>query len=88
MRVAVDFSWTPLGRLRLEAGTLRFPAVIDAPGVYRLDIGDRVYVGETDRLRRRLQHYRTPGPRQATNLRLNAVMLEFLGASASIPVTP
>jgi hypothetical protein len=38
-----------------------------------------MYVGETDRLWRRLQHYRTPGPSQATNHRLNRVMTELLG---------
>ncbi len=38
-----------------------------------------MYVGETDRLRRRFQHYRTPGPSQATNLRLNKLMTELLG---------
>lgn len=84
MRVAVDFDWRPLGLLRLEAGRLRFPDVDDAPGVYRFDFGDRVYVGEADRLRRRFQHYRTPGPRQETNLRLNAVMVKLLSEAPRV----
>jgi hypothetical protein len=52
-----------------------------------LDLGDRVYIGETDRLRRRFQHYRTPGPTQATNLRLNAMMLQLLADARTIDVS-
>src|SRR5260370_33105650 len=80
MRVTVEFSWTELGVLTFEEGRLRFPTAPDVPSIYRFDLGNRVYVGETDRLRRRLQHYRTPGPSQATNLRLNKLMTELLGA--------
>jgi hypothetical protein len=86
MRVVVEFEWRELGALRLESGRLRFPEVPDVPGVYRLHLSDRVYIGEADRLRRRFQHYRTPGPRQATNLRLNSLMLELLRAAGTIDV--
>jgi hypothetical protein len=86
VRIAVEFNWRQVGWLRVEAGRLRFPDLPDVPGVYRFDLGDRVYIGEADRLRRRFQHYRTPGPSQATNLRINAVMLELLGASTAIEV--
>lgn len=34
----------------------------------------------------RFQHYRTPGPSQATNLRLNTVMLPLLGAGGAVTV--
>ena len=61
-----------------------FPEV---PGIYRFDLGDRVYVGEADRLRRRFQHYRTPGPSQATNIRVNAAMLLILEAGRATPVS-
>lgn len=87
MRVAVEFNWRQVGWLRVEAGRLSFPDLPDVPGVYRFDLGERIYIGEADRLRRRFQHYRTPGPRQATNLRLNALMLELLGASTAIEVS-
>jgi hypothetical protein len=79
MRVTVEFSWEELGVLTLEEGRLRFPSTPDVPSIYRFDLGDRIYVGVTDRLWRRLQHYRTPGPSQATNLRLNKLMTEVLG---------
>ncbi len=82
----MTFSWRPVGTLGLEAGRLRFPDVADVPGVYRFDLGERVYIGEADRLRRRFQHYRTPGPRQMTNLRLNEVMLGLLATSTPIEV--
>lgn len=46
------------------------------PRVYRLafhvpDAAARVYIGETDDLRRRAQNYRTPGATQRTSLRMN-----------------
>jgi hypothetical protein len=78
MRIAVDFSWVDLGPIALEAGRLRFPQAPEVPGIYRFSLGDRSYIGETDRLRRRFQHYRTPGPTQSTNLRLNGLMTEML----------
>lgn len=84
MRVVVEFEWREVGALRLESGRLRFPEVPDVPGVYRFDLSDRVYIGEADRLRRRFQQYRTPGARQATNLRLNSLMRELLGAAGTI----
>src|SRR6266487_2526507 len=78
MRATVEFAWEELGVLTLDKGRLRFPSAPSVASVYRFDLGDRVYIGETDRLPRRLQHYRTPGPSQATNLRLNKVMTELL----------
>ena len=87
MRVAVDFVWRSVGVLRLDAGKLRFPHVTDVPGVYRFDLGDRVYIGEADRMRRRFAHYRNPGPSQSTNIRLNTVMLELLTGGGPIDVS-
>jgi hypothetical protein len=48
------------------------------PAVYRWHVWaptvgpSALYVGETDNLARRIQQYLSPGPRQATNLRLKA----------------
>lgn len=78
MRVSVIFSWSSLGPVGLDSGRLAFPRAPERPGIYRLDLGDRVYIGETDRLRRRFQHYRTPGPSQRTNVRLNKATVEVL----------
>lgn len=78
MRVIVDFSWREVGVLSLNAGRIVFPSAPAAPGIYRFDLGDRVYIGETDQLKRRFQGYRTPGARQATNIRLNAALTSLL----------
>lgn len=86
MRVAVDFTWRDVGWIRLEAGKLRFPEVPDSPGVYRFDLGQTVYIGESDRLRRRFQHYRTPGGGQPTNVRLNTLMLSLLGEGGAVTI--
>jgi hypothetical protein len=86
VRVAVDFAWREVGAIRVEAGRLRFPEAPESPGVYRFDLGQTVYIGEADRLRRRFQHYRTPGARQETNLRLNALMLHLLGEGGAVAV--
>ena len=87
MQVSVEFSWQEIGALRLEDGKLRFPNAPDAPGAYCFDLGNHFYIGETDRLRRRFQHYRTPGPSQPTNLRLNAKALELLESGRVIVIS-
>jgi hypothetical protein len=87
VRVAVDFVWRSVGVLRLDASKLRFPEVAEVPGVYRFDLGDRAYIGEADRLRRRFAHYRNPGPSQSTNIRLNTVMLDLLTGGGPIDVS-
>lgn len=84
--MTVDFAWREVGHIRVEAGKLRFPAVPDAPGVYRFDLGETVYIGEADRLRRRFQHYRTPGVGQPTNVRLNSLMLRLLAGGGAVSV--
>ena len=86
MRVTVDFAWREIGHIRVEAGRLRFPEVPETRGVYRFDLGKTIYLGETDRLRRRFQHYRTPGVSQPTNVRLNSLMLRLLGEGSAVSV--
>jgi len=81
----VDFAWREVGR-SVDAARLRFPEVPESPGVHRFHLGQTVYIGETNRLRRRFQHYRTPGPTEATNIRLNALMLLLLGEGGAITV--
>jgi hypothetical protein len=71
VNITVSFDFTKIGKVSLEGGKLRFPKAPEAPGIYRFEIRDRIYVGETDRLGRRFQHYRTPGISQPTNVRLN-----------------
>jgi hypothetical protein len=72
---------------------LMFPMVPNAPGIYRFMSNDaasvRVYVGESERLPGRLQHYRTPGgpgERRATKFRLNQLIREALTAGGHVTV--
>ena len=87
MRITVDYAWHDIGMVRLEAGKLRFPDTPDVPGIYRYDLGAKIYIGETDRLRRRFQHYRTPGPTQPTNIRLNAIIMNLFDAGIPVMVS-
>ncbi len=43
----------------------------------------RHYIGETTELRRRFQHYRKPGPSQATNIRINTLLKAHLESGGS-----
>lgn len=92
--VAVRFSWRDAGRVVLDGqGKPMFPALPEVPGLYRLTLSSglvavrrpRIYIGETDRLRRRLSvNYRSPGPSQATSLRINALLREHLGSGGVV----
>ena len=75
--------WVSSGDVTLsQEGKLAFPAVPKEAGVYRFRLSgeekSRSYIGETANLRGRFGSYRNPGSTQATNLRLNALMLEHL----------
>lgn len=83
VELTLAFSWDPVGAITLdEQQKVHFPKTGAWPGLYRFEIisagGRTQYIGETDQLSRRLQHYRTPGPSQQTNLRLNALLVEHL----------
>ena len=83
--------WAPLGRVLLDAGgKLHFPTPPPMAGLYRFRIrlaeSEERYVGEADDLRRRFQHYRTPGPSQATNVRLNERLSRALSHGAELAV--
>jgi hypothetical protein len=75
--------WIRIGTVRLDTqGKLVFPSLQEEPGIYRFQFArggaTHAYVGETDRLRRRLHHYRNPGPTQRTNICINALLKEVL----------
>jgi hypothetical protein len=91
--VRVVFAWRDAGTIGVDAsGRLTFPALPSTPGLYRMTLTGaagqtrpRVYIGETDLLARRMQHYRTPGGRgsprgQKTNIRLNDELRALLAA--------
>jgi hypothetical protein len=64
---------------RLHCGT----EIPDRKGVYAFSIDGVVqYVGLASKsLAKRLNFYRTPGPTQTTNIRLNRLILEGIGSS-------
>jgi hypothetical protein len=91
--MTLSWSWQALGPVGIADGMLLFPSAPSMPGVYRLSFHDArtvvtgVYVGETDRLPRRFQHYRTPGTdERLTMYRLNRAMVETLTRSGQIGV--
>lgn len=83
MKFGIDFDWRSAGQVVLDgAGRIVFPALPPDPGVYQFDLrsgpASVLYIGESDDLKRRAQTYRTPGPSQRTNLRINARLAEHL----------
>jgi hypothetical protein len=92
--VRVVLQWLDAGAVILdEDGKLRFgDHLVEAPGLYRMtlvpatpDACSRMYIGETDNLRRRLRlNYRSPGVGQQTNLRINALLGTHLGAGGVV----
>ncbi len=87
VKVCVSFDFSQIGKVSQLDGKLHFPVVPEEPGIYQFAIRDRIYVGETDRLRRRFQHYRTPGPSQQTNIRMNYSILTALNEGFEIVVS-
>lgn len=91
--MTVTWSWQARGRLEPAGGMLVFPPVPDAAGICRLTFTAAtgectgVYIGETDRLRRRFQNYRTPGTDERLTMhRLNRAMAEILSTGGHISV--
>jgi hypothetical protein len=92
VEMTISFEWNTLGHVELDAqGKLVFPHVPTRPGLYRFEFeGEKVrreYIGETDTLNRRFQHYRTPGPTQRTNIRLNTLIREALSSHMTVGVS-
>ena len=90
--VTVNLAWQAIGEVRLDIGSrLTFPKAPAKAGLYRFEVAQSqqyaAYIGETDQLPRRFQHYRTPGPSQQTNLRVNAHFLEVLKTGGKISDT-
>jgi hypothetical protein len=95
VNLRVYFAWKDAGPITVAAhGKVVFPTLPTEPGLYRMTLvpngGERarVYVGETDQLRRRFAHYRNPGSTQHTNIRINAALREHLadGETAHLEV--
>jgi hypothetical protein len=89
VRLTLEFDWRPVGAVRLDPdGRLRFPSLPAEPGLYMFRLSGldptSVYIGETDNLRRRLAHYRNPGPTQFTNIRINERLRGHLATGAQV----
>ena len=81
--------WVPTGEVTLSpTRKLTFPDVPKEAGVYRFRFSGegrpRCYIGESANLRGRFGFYRNPGSTQATNMRLNALMIEHLVEGGAI----
>lgn len=87
MNVTVSFNLSGIGKVLQQDGKLHFPKAPQEPGIYQFAIGNKIYVGETDQLQRRFQHYRTPGPSQPTNIRINLSILAALQEGIEVVVS-
>lgn len=94
IEVMVVVEWRGCGSITLDAaGRLVIPPLPSAPGLYRFTllgppcpVRPRMYLGEAENLSRRMSGYRTPGPTQTTNIRINATLLAHLQAGGSAEV--
>jgi len=89
--VALKFGWKFLGRIAFDAaGKLRFPAIGDLPGLYRIRInregGSQFYIGESRNLHGRFRNYRSGPKGQATSHRIHLLLMEALASGACVEV--
>jgi hypothetical protein len=91
--VRVRLQWVDGGAVTIDsAGKPVFGLMEETPGLYRMTLSGgvagarpRMYIGETDNLRRRLSgNYRNPGSGQQTSLRINALLREHLAAGGDV----
>lgn len=87
--VRIVSQWSFCGVVRLDgANRIVFPKTEAIPGIYRFTINaqdsKRIYIGETDNLQRRMQHYRTPGKSQQTNIRLGKAIQKALETGGEV----
>ncbi len=91
--ISLVFQWILLGRVKTDDdGKLKFPEAPRCPGLYRFQLENSevnrncVYIGETEQLRNRFQHYRTPGSGQPTSKKLNKLLLKHLAKGEVVKV--
>lgn len=91
--MTVRWEWESRGQVQLADGLLVFPAVPAVGGAYRLTCRTRVgglawvYIGESQTLHDRFQHFRTPGAdKKLTMAQLNQAMAEALKTGGTIAV--
>lgn len=91
IETSLSADWVAAGEITLsQEGVLIFPKAPAEAGVYRFRLSGgerhRCYIGESANLNGRFGFYRRPGSTQATNLRLNALMIEHLSEGGRIEV--
>lgn len=91
MKICCHFEWKEEGTAQLtDDGRPLLPSLPRSVGIYRLTFEGRgksaVYVGETEDLKRRAYHYRNPGPRQKTSLRINALLRQELSQGTQVTI--
>jgi hypothetical protein len=92
VEVTVSFVWIHIGSVYIDdKQRVKFPNTEKRPGLYRFEIiaddSKYQYIGETDNLFRRMNNYRAPGSGQATNIRLNAKLIESLTAGCQVSLS-
>jgi len=90
VQLQVDLDWELCGQVTVSGEALTTPSLPSAPGVYQWVFRhaghERRYVGEAANLSRRFQHYRTPGPSQTTNLRMNQRAKRVIANRGSVEI--
>lgn len=93
VHLRIVFQWHEVGDVVIDdQGKLAFPMLARRPGIYRIVITEfdgpaRLYIGEADNLQRRFAHYRSPGPSQRTNQRINALLVGVLEAGGTVTIS-
>ncbi len=90
-RVTVEFEWLDAGQIKLDRSDKPvFLGLPTTPGVYRFMLLDAdaslisVYIGQSDNLARRMTGYRNPAPKQTTNMRMNASIVDALNNGGTV----
>ena len=92
--LTIRWSWQPAGQMsRAIDGRVALPPLPTVPGVYRFTLRDAggacigVYIGQGAKIRKRVQHYRTPGHGQRdTKTRINGLLLAALRSGGAVQV--
>lgn len=90
LEAELKIEWLSAGEIQMATDRIIFPDLPVSPGIYRFDIFSAeqqftsIYVGESDNLNRRMGQYRNPGPSQATNQRMNSLLLANLRAGGEV----
>lgn len=86
-QTSLTLSWQPAGPVSLDAeGMLHLPDADSGPGLFRLGLGagERVFVGSSANLGRRMRSLCAPSAKQATSVRLNRQIVKALARGETV----